>query len=1271
LAPDYDILNAITISAWIYADSLTGSDGIISKRTSTEVAGNWTLRVDNNNPDRLEWMVWDGSGGSDSQLSNASSISTGAWIHVAMTFDDPTNMTRFYFNGTPDASGTAVAIPLADNGEPIAIGWAGQGSQYFDGRIDDVRIYDRVLSSAEISALAASPPVDCGAGGATPGDYLIRRNDLDSTTTVTTADLDALWDLEVASQGSSITYSAGTFTLAAGKYLVMWSERFDSSEITDNTRVEIQGRLVIGGTESSIGAGQTYIRKLNDQQAAVISGAGIIDIASDDTSLLTRFRRTDTSIDATVARVVDWGGVTILTLDDTWNYGRYSLNAETATVGGAAAFEDIVWSSTDEEETGFSRSGADITITNAGRYLVTYSIPITTDTGADRTEYVSRMRLNNTTEIEGSRVSTYMRESQGTNDGVLSYIGIIDVGAGDVLSVEMLATDGTITGDNMENGSSIQILQLPAGNETIIVEATTGEMNPLTLTEFAWDTTPHIDASAFTDTSPTDSFIEVDVNDDYLFFATHATDNGGARTFSTGRFSVNDTLSNYAAGGQFNRSSGADAAGYSFGSLLTGLSAGDDISLENIFIEVTQSSQTLNHGAMSGLRLGSIFVADTTPDAFDFTDQTDVAVSTPVESDIVQVTGMDNGTAISIDGGGSYEYRICADGTCSGAPAYTSTAGTIDSGQYVQLRLTSSASSSTATVATLTVGTANVDWSVTTAADNTPDAFDFTDQTDVAVSTPVESDIVQVTGMDNGTAISIDGGGSYEYRICADGTCSGAPSYVSTSGTIDSGEYVQLRLTSSASNSTATVATLTVGTANVDWSVTTVAGGGGGISYVGSNGNTGTSTTLDIGTAGTDRLVVVIADDESQNIDLTGVTVDGKPCHHVATANNTQDATGNHQEMWYCDEDDLGASSGSVPVVITGGDAGWAIHAHLYTGVDQGGPTDYQIDDTSFGQNEILPAAVDIPANGLVVFGAANGQSGSYNDADWDTNPSEGTDDGLSPEIEMSEVTDGPHPSSAILATAYWISSTGAQTNRLFRATGSVANNRGTGIVASWGIAIDNTPDAFDFTDQTDVTVSTPVESDIVQVTGMDNGTTISIDGVGSSEYRICADGTCSGAPAYTSTAGTIDSGQYVQLRLTSSASYSTATVATLTVGTANVDWSVTTEAAPATTLYRSIGTNTGTLYNTGNASIDSGTTTVTFGSGASLPVPTAVGAVGLGDKLVIGSETFYILSRDDDTHVTVQTAATSTHTDESYTRILAGIRLVFRPQAVVGEATW
>ena len=88
----------------------------------------------------------------------------------------------------------------------------------------------------------------------------------------------------------------------------------------------------------------------------------------------------------------------------------------------------------------------------------------------------------------------------------------------------------------------------------------------------------------------------------------------------------------------------------------------------------------------------------------------------------------------------------------------------------------------------------------------------------------------------------------------------------------------------------------------------------------------------------------------------------------------------------------------------------------------------------------------------------------------------------------------------------------------------------------------------------------------------------------------------------------------------------------------------------PPATSYRSIGTNTGILYDVGDASITAGTKVVTFAAGASLPLRGAVGAVGRGDQLVIGGETFFILSRDSATQVTVQTAAAGTHTNEVYT---------------------
>jgi hypothetical protein len=159
LAPDYDVLNTISISTWIKWDVLGASEGIISKRTDTEVAGNWALRGDNSTPGLLEWMVWSGLDSSQS-LNTSTTITPGVWTHVVLTFNDSTNAANFYINGSSNSSGS-ITNNLANTPQPIIIGWSGQNVQFFDGSIEDLRIYNRVLAPAEISALAASPPADC------------------------------------------------------------------------------------------------------------------------------------------------------------------------------------------------------------------------------------------------------------------------------------------------------------------------------------------------------------------------------------------------------------------------------------------------------------------------------------------------------------------------------------------------------------------------------------------------------------------------------------------------------------------------------------------------------------------------------------------------------------------------------------------------------------------------------------------------------------------------------------------------------------------------------------------------------------------------------------------------------------------------------------------------------------------------------------------------------------------------------------------------------
>ena len=224
-----------------------------------------------------------------------------------------------------------------------------------------------------------------------------------------------------------------------------------------------------------------------------------------------------------------------------------------------------------------------------------------------------------------------------------------------------------------------------------------------------------------------------------------------------------------------------------------------------------------------------------------------------------------------------------------------------------------------------------------TAGDSTPDTFNFSDSTDAALTTPVESDIVQVTGMDNGTAISIDG--SYEYRVCANGTCSGAPAYTNSGGTIDAGEYVQLKLTSSASNSTATVATLTVGTLDVDWSVTTV-GSGGGSSLLGS-WVTGTTHTAE---AGSNRGLILVTtrtgwDDSGETV--TSATYGGQALVHVERGEEDSSSTGyfTQTEVWILDEAGIAAASNSTFVVNWSSSSSSISHASaFYENVNQSTP---------------------------------------------------------------------------------------------------------------------------------------------------------------------------------------------------------------------------------------------------------------------------------------------------------------------------------------------
>ncbi len=126
--------------------------------------------------------------------------------------------------------------------------------------------------------------------------------------------------------------------------------------------------------------------------------------------------------------------------------------------------------------------------------------------------------------------------------------------------------------------------------------------------------------------------------------------------------------------------------------------------------------QGCNGSAWSSL--GGTICSDATPTAFSFADQANIAVSTLVTSDIVQVTGFTCTINVGIAGAGSPAYRMCSDAACATViQDWTTAASTIASSNYVQARVTSSASGGVTTNVTLTAGNTATVWDVSTVGD--------------------------------------------------------------------------------------------------------------------------------------------------------------------------------------------------------------------------------------------------------------------------------------------------------------------------------------------------------------------------------------------------------------------------------------------------------------------------------------------------------------------------------------------------------------------------
>ncbi|MCF7836107.1 hypothetical protein K9N08_00405, partial [Candidatus Gracilibacteria bacterium] len=139
-----DITDMLTTSMWVKTD---GSD-----IQTTALSKGWNnLRVIINGTNTIR-VVWN-TGGVDHTVITTDVVAPGEWQHIVVTYDR--SNINIYLNGSLVKQGAASGDVLT-NDTSLKIGTYTSALQFFDGSIDDVAIYNRALSSAEISALYES-----------------------------------------------------------------------------------------------------------------------------------------------------------------------------------------------------------------------------------------------------------------------------------------------------------------------------------------------------------------------------------------------------------------------------------------------------------------------------------------------------------------------------------------------------------------------------------------------------------------------------------------------------------------------------------------------------------------------------------------------------------------------------------------------------------------------------------------------------------------------------------------------------------------------------------------------------------------------------------------------------------------------------------------------------------------------------------------------------------------------------------------------------------
>ncbi|HEY7090888.1 MAG TPA: N,N-dimethylformamidase beta subunit family domain-containing protein, partial [Tepidisphaeraceae bacterium] len=242
-----NLTSAMTLEAWVKPNALDDWSSVILKERTGGL--DYALYADSGADQPPIGFVHVSS--SDSAAQATSILSVGTWSHLAATYDG-TNL-MLYVNGSL-VSTQAVNGNIMTSSNALRIGGNSIWGEYFNGLIDQVRVYNRALNQGEVradmstpvggsletvppSVSLTAPPAGASVSGTTPitatasdnlyvvgVQFLLDGQPLGKA--VTTAPYTLAWDTRNVSNGSHVLAAlawdaAGNSTATAGRTLTV------------------------------------------------------------------------------------------------------------------------------------------------------------------------------------------------------------------------------------------------------------------------------------------------------------------------------------------------------------------------------------------------------------------------------------------------------------------------------------------------------------------------------------------------------------------------------------------------------------------------------------------------------------------------------------------------------------------------------------------------------------------------------------------------------------------------------------------------------------------------------------------------------------------------------------------------------------------------------------------------------------------------------------------------------------------------------------------